>query len=182
MNQRILSSIMLAVLIFGGTRCLRAQAPFYGHSPPMGLADIKMLAKAGISDDIILSQIRNSHTVYHLSTAEIIDLKDNGVSQRVIDFIINTPGASPPPPAPQPVIEPTPVVVSTPPPTPIIEEVAPCPGPEYTWVAGYWRWHGGGWVWTRGRWAVPPHPRAVWQPDRWERRGGTSFWISGYWR
>lgn len=65
---------------------------------PLGLADIKALAKAEVSDEVILSQIRNSRVVYHLSTAEIIDLKDSGVSQKVIDFMINTPSLYPPPP------------------------------------------------------------------------------------
>src|ERR1035441_9783525 len=57
---------------------------------PLGTADIKALAKAGVSDDVIISQIRNSRTIYHLSTAEILDLKDAGVSERVIDIMINT--------------------------------------------------------------------------------------------
>lgn len=69
---------------------------------PLGLADIKALAKAGVSDEVIISQIRNSRTVYRLTTAEIIDLKDTGVSQRVIDFMINTPSLYPPPPPPPP--------------------------------------------------------------------------------
>ena len=60
-------------------------------SQPLGLADVKMLAKSGVSDEVILSQIRNSHTVYHLSAAEILDLKDAGLSEKVIDFMINTP-------------------------------------------------------------------------------------------
>jgi uncharacterized protein YcfJ len=68
---------------------------------PLGLADIKALAKAGVSDEVILSQIRNSHVVYRLSTAEIIDLKNAGVSNRVIDFMINTLSLYPPPPRPQ---------------------------------------------------------------------------------
>ena len=57
---------------------------------PLGLPDVKMLAKAGISDEVILSQIRNSHAVFHLTTFEIIDLKTGGVSEKVIDFMINT--------------------------------------------------------------------------------------------
>lgn len=56
----------------------------------MGVSDVKALAKAGISDEVILSQIRNSQAVYHLTTAEIIDLKESGVSEKVIDFMINT--------------------------------------------------------------------------------------------
>jgi uncharacterized protein YcfJ len=69
---------------------------------PLGLADIKALAKAEVSDEVILSQIRNSRVVYHLSTAEILDLKDSGVSEKVIDFMINTPSLYPPPPPPRP--------------------------------------------------------------------------------
>ena len=65
---------------------------------PLGLADIKALARAGVSDEVIISQIRNSHVVYRLTTAEIIDLKDAGVSEKVIDFMINTPSLYPPPP------------------------------------------------------------------------------------
>ena len=65
---------------------------------PLGLADIKALTKAGVSDEVIISQIRNSRVVYRLTTAEIIDLKDSGVSNRVIDFMINTPSLYPPPP------------------------------------------------------------------------------------
>lgn len=67
---------------------------------PLAIADIKALSRAGVSDEVIISQIRNSRTAYRLSTAEIIDLKDSGVSSRVIDFMINTPSlySAPPPP------------------------------------------------------------------------------------
>jgi hypothetical protein len=57
---------------------------------PGSVYDIKALAKAGLSDAVILSQIRNSHAIYRLSAAEIIDLKTNNVSEAVIDFMINT--------------------------------------------------------------------------------------------
>jgi hypothetical protein len=70
---------------------------------PLGTADVKMLAKSGVSDEVIISQIRNSRTVYHLSAADIVDLKDAGVSEKVIDYMINTPStyrATPPPPPP----------------------------------------------------------------------------------
>src|SRR5476651_1336238 len=49
---------------------LREQAPQtyvkVDQGQPLGLADVKALAKAGVSDDIIISQIRSSRTVYHL--------------------------------------------------------------------------------------------------------------------
>lgn len=70
----------------------------FDQGQPLGLADVKALSRAGVSDEVIMSQIRNSRVVYRLSTAEIIDLKDSGVSQRVIDFMVNTPSLYPPPP------------------------------------------------------------------------------------
>jgi hypothetical protein len=59
----------------------------------ISVADVKALVKAGLGDDVILSHIRNSQVVYHLTTAEIIDLKNSGVSEKVIDFMINTASA-----------------------------------------------------------------------------------------
>jgi hypothetical protein len=78
--------------------------PIQYPTQPMSVADVKMLAKSGVSDEVILSQVRNSRTVYRLSAADILDLKDSGVSEKVIDFMINTPAMyranRPPPPPP----------------------------------------------------------------------------------
>jgi hypothetical protein len=103
--------IALAAVGFMGIGCetpppRRPPPPVVRYpSQPLGVADVKMLAKSGISDEVIISQIRNSRTVYRLSAADILDLKDNGVSEKVIDFMINTPSTygytrpSPPPPS-----------------------------------------------------------------------------------
>lgn len=61
------------------------------NSPPaMTVAEVKALVKGGLGEDVILSKIRTSHAVFHLTTAEILDLKQSGVSEKVIDFMINT--------------------------------------------------------------------------------------------
>lgn len=57
---------------------------------PLSVQDIKAMSRAGIKDEVIMSQIDSSGTVYHLSTEDIIDLKNAGVSQNVIDYMINT--------------------------------------------------------------------------------------------
>ena len=59
----------------------------------MTVADIKALAKGGLSDEVILSQIRSNHAVFKLTTEEILDLNTNKVSQKVIEFMINTASA-----------------------------------------------------------------------------------------
>jgi hypothetical protein len=140
---------------------LEAQAPQtwerIQQAQPLGLADIKALAAAGVSDDVIISQIANSQTVYHLSTADIIDLKNSGVSEAVIDYMINTPTMVAE-------SEPSTVVVSPPqPPTTVVQGVIVAPGPGYVWVDGAWAWGGFGWVWTSGHWARP-YPHRYWAP------------------
>ena len=134
---------------------LRAQAPLtlqrVEQSQPLTVADIKALARAGVSDDLIISQIRNSRTVYHFSTAGIIDLKNAGVSERVIDFMLNTPTQ----------VQSATVagVVGSPAPAPIGEPILVAPGPDYLWVGGAWVWFGDRWVWHRGYWHRPVHYR-----------------------
>jgi hypothetical protein len=61
-------------------------------APATSLADIKALSQSAINDTIIIGQIRKTQSVYHLTTAEIIDLKKSGVSQNVIEFMVNTAG------------------------------------------------------------------------------------------
>ncbi len=73
-----------------------APVPRNYQGQPLSVADIKALAKAELSDEVILSQIRNSKAVYHLTAAEIIDLKNSGASEKVIDFMINTASAPSP--------------------------------------------------------------------------------------
>ena len=158
---------------------VQAQAPTtlvrVEQGQPLATADVKALAKAGISDEVIISQIRNSHSVYHLSTAEIIDLKEAGASQKVIDYMINTVTTVVPAPAPG-------LVVSEAPPATVYQEViAPAPGPDYVWISGYWTWYGGRWCWARGHWAYPPYRGAYWYGGRWEQRGGSHVWVGGYW-
>jgi len=52
--------------------------------------DVKKMTKAGLSDNVIVDQIHSTHSVFYLSTADIIDLKNAGVSQKVIDAMIQS--------------------------------------------------------------------------------------------
>jgi hypothetical protein len=56
----------------------------------MALADVKALVKAAMTDEVVISQITHSKAVFRLTTAEIIDLKESGVSNKIIDFMLNT--------------------------------------------------------------------------------------------
>jgi uncharacterized membrane protein YebE (DUF533 family) len=60
------------------------------HGQELSVNDIKAMSKAGIKDEVIISQIHSTHSIFHLSADQIIDLKDSGVSQNVIDAMIQT--------------------------------------------------------------------------------------------
>ncbi len=139
----------------------RAQA-----GTPLSLADVKAMSRAQVSDDTIIAQIINSHTVYHLRATDIIDLQDSGVSKRVIDYIVNTPTTAA-----------ATMVATAPPPVPV-EPMLASPGPGYIWCGGEWVWNGG-WVWRAGYWDLPPYPGFIWVggywgrgPRGWEMHGG----------
>jgi hypothetical protein len=61
-------------------------------TPPAGpsLAEIQTMAQAHVSDSVIISQIQNSSTRYHLTADQIISLKTAGVSDGVLDALINS--------------------------------------------------------------------------------------------
>jgi outer membrane lipoprotein SlyB len=144
---------------------LRAQAPQtyerVDQGQPLGLADVKAMAKAGVGDEVIISQIRSTHTIYRLSAADIIDLHNSGVSQKVMNFMINTAsqGAAAP-------TQSTVTYVAQAPPPPPVETVVVAPAPGYIWIGGEWVWQGR-WVWAAGHWGYPPRPGVVWVGGYW---------------
>lgn len=141
---------------------------------PTSLADIKNMSQAGVSDEVIINQIITTRSVYQLTADAIVDLNRAGVSAKVINHMINTPGAAVP--------SPVGVTVTQAPPPPRVETVYVAPGPEYAWVGGEWVWYGRSWVWVSGRWIYPPRSRAVWVDARWVHGPGGYHHHPGYWR
>lgn len=56
---------------------------------PYGAPQVLQLAKAGINDGTILTYIQNSGTIYNLNADQIVYLKQQGVSDTVINAMIN---------------------------------------------------------------------------------------------
>ena len=127
----------------------RQQQEQFQETEPLTIDDVISMSRARISDDLIISQIRNSRTVYRLRTADIVDLKRTGVSERVIDFMINTPAEMR--------SEEMERGARTPPPPPLAEPVVVAPGPGYFWMGGTWLWLDGGWRWRHGYWRGSHH-------------------------
>ena len=103
-------------LLAGGANIARAQAL------PPGVQDVVKLSQAGISDEVILTQIRNNAAIYNLTADQIILLKNQGVSQPVIKALMTGGAAAIPAPGPAPVALPSPM-----PGGPAVAPAAPAP-------------------------------------------------------
>jgi outer membrane lipoprotein SlyB len=163
---------------------LRAEAPQtyvrVQQGQPLAVADVKAMTASKVGDDVIISQIQSTHSIYNLSAADIIDLHNAGVSEKVIQYMIGTAsGATTVASAP-----PTPSdgdATTQAPPPPQTEVVVPAPDPGYVWIAGQWQWQGR-WVWIGGYWAPPPYPHAAWIGGYWSRGPYGWHWVPGHWR
>lgn len=142
----MLTIMALGCVLSGGCVMYPAGRPVVSQAPqpqqyveqkqPLSIEDVKALAKSGVTNDVIISQIRNSRTVYRLNTAQIIDLKNSGVSETVIDFMINTPSTTPLETTYATGVQPQPMVQRV--------VVDPCFCPFFWPCAWGWGW-GGGW-------------------------------------
>jgi len=56
---------------------------------PYGVDDVLKLSQAKISDDIIINYIHNSGTVYNLQPNDIVYLRNQGVSDQVLNVMVN---------------------------------------------------------------------------------------------
>lgn len=71
------------------------------HGDPLSINDIIALSQAHVSDGIIVRYIRDHSTVYFLGPSDFDQLRSNGVSPSVIDYMAST--AQPYPGGPGPV-------------------------------------------------------------------------------
>ena len=61
------------------------------HGDDLAVSDVTALRQAGVGDDITLRYLRNRQTVYYLTTVDVGNLKQSGVSSTVIDYMLQTP-------------------------------------------------------------------------------------------
>jgi hypothetical protein len=60
------------------------------HDDALSIYDIKALSRAHVSDAVVLRYMRDHGTAYYLSSGDIDGLHKAGVSQSVIDYMLQT--------------------------------------------------------------------------------------------
>ena len=66
------------------------------HDDPLSVSDIASLGHARVNEGVIIRYIRDHGTVYYLSPPDIDYLQKSGVSQSVIDYMVQTAPPVPP--------------------------------------------------------------------------------------
>jgi Glycine zipper len=61
-----------------------ARAIAAANAKALGITDVAQMTQAGVSEGVIISQIRTSPTIFNLSATDIVWLKQQGVSDHVI--------------------------------------------------------------------------------------------------
>ena len=56
---------------------------------PYGVEDVLKMSRAQVSDDVIATYIQNTGTIYSLGPNDIVYLKDQGVSDRIINTMLD---------------------------------------------------------------------------------------------
>lgn len=82
-------SIVLSLIFYIG--CAAVSGNPVGPPPdPVTVKVIVEMHEAGIPPDIIINKIQQSHTVYRLQASQLVQLKEMGVSDEVINYMQQT--------------------------------------------------------------------------------------------
>lgn len=116
--MKLVWALVLAVVL-AAPRASMGQAKPHSNraaAAPAGLSveDVIKLAKAGLSEDIILQQIKKKNRPFNLTTDQLIRLKTANVSDRIVAFMLDPskpeiPASAEPPAMPAPARAPQPM-------------------------------------------------------------------------
>ena len=68
----------------------RSKDQILTSSEKLGISDVIVLVKSGMTDDAIIDKIAKTGSVYNLSVEEIEALRKEGVSSRVVNYMLST--------------------------------------------------------------------------------------------
>lgn len=205
-KRAVIFGLCVAVVLLLGNGVIRCSAQTPSVNLPPGVQDVVKLARAGMSDDVILAQVKSTRATYNLTADEIVYLSGQGVSQTVIKALLSgntalaianpvpapaAPVASNPVttgPSPTPVYAPAPAVApalapASPP------DAQPTPPPavsmDYfqTQLGSYGAWiqvPGYGLCWQPSVAVTDPLWRPYFNQGRWVYTDNGWFWQSDY--
>jgi hypothetical protein len=80
---------LLALTVSAQPEAPASTAPAAPARLPYGVEDVLKLSRAQVSDDVTVTYIHNSGTIYNLAPNDIVYLRSQGVSERVINTMLD---------------------------------------------------------------------------------------------
>ena len=78
--------MFIGVLALVLTGCATTPPP----PPPLTQADVISMVKGGLTDEDIMRRIDATRTVFRLSSEDVVRLRNEGVSDRLVNFMLDT--------------------------------------------------------------------------------------------
>ncbi len=91
----MLAGLVCAGLVLSGSVALAQNSSSAGSQMAYGVPQIIRLSQAKVSDDTIIAYVKNSGLSYSLDADQIINLRQQGVSDAVITTMLNQPKNAP---------------------------------------------------------------------------------------
>ena len=57
----------------------------------LSLTDLEELGSRGVPEDVIIAHLQRSNDAYRLTTAEVLRLREAGITDRIIDYLLTSP-------------------------------------------------------------------------------------------
>jgi hypothetical protein len=122
------SILILALLL--AIPLSRSAAQPAPSSTPLNVEDVIKLSRDGVAEELIVADIKRNGKAFDLSPDELVELKNLGVTDRIVGFLINPSQPYTPPPRPDPALpaaKPSPPVKKYPE-DPYASQIPPDPG------------------------------------------------------
>jgi hypothetical protein len=94
----------LVVVMFAAVMLVSAQEPQSIAPGSLTIEEVVRLSSAGVTDELIVANVKKNAKAFDLNSDEIVALKKAGVSETVIKYLLDPslPYSPPPPPSPGP--------------------------------------------------------------------------------
>jgi hypothetical protein len=81
----IARTLIVSAMIVWGAGCASTPRPV-----PLAQADIISMTKVGLTDEEIMRRIDDTRTVFRLNADDVVRLRQEGVSDRVVTYMLDT--------------------------------------------------------------------------------------------
>ena len=83
----MIRSLLISLLVLTLVGCASTKPP---PPPPLTQADVISMVKGGLTDEEIMRRIDDTRTVFRLSSEDVIRLRNEGISDRLTTFMLDT--------------------------------------------------------------------------------------------